>query len=491
VGGFGRPRGIFDLPAKQARVEQLHALTLAPGFWDDGRTAQRILREADGLAAEISLWQDLLARAEELETLVELVEESGDSELASELDRSGQALAVDFERERTALLFSGEYDDRPAVVSISAGAGGTEATDWTEMLLRMYLRWAERHRFPTEIIDAQEGEQAGLKSVTVAVDGRRAYGWLRAERGVHRLVRISPYDAQKRRQTTFALVEVLPEAEDDVEIELDWDQIRVDTYRSQGAGGQHVNKTDSAVRLTHLPTGIVVQSQNERSQTQNKENATKVLKARLLERVLPSADGEPARETNVAAPDIARALVTDSVQPISNGLYARYGIVARMPLVHLAGRPDRAAALPALPTGVAVRPIQPDVLPPEMHRLDRELLGFEHPADHGLAIAAGRRPFAVEAPDGAFLGYGYASPVGHIGPVAVHDAGLLAPVTAALLGLVEPRGALAVWGPGAAGETFASLVRSGFQIDGFPLLLCWSRPFADFTRYLPQSPGLL
>jgi peptide chain release factor 2 len=254
-----------------------------------------VLREADGLEAEIGTWRDLLGRAEELETLLELVEESDDRELADELDRSAVTLTRDFERERTALLFSGAYDERPALLSISAGAGGTEATDWTEMLLRMYLRWAERHRFPTEIIDAQEGEQAGLKSVTVAVNGRRAYGWLRAERGVHRLVRISPYDAQKRRQTTFALVEVLPEVEDDVEIELDWDQIRVDTYRSQGAGGQHVNKTDSAVRLTHLPTGIVVQSQNERSQTQNKENATKVLKARLLERALEEKEAEVQR----------------------------------------------------------------------------------------------------------------------------------------------------------------------------------------------------
>ena len=245
-----------------------------------------MLREANGLREEVTTWRALATRAEDLQAALELLDEGPDAELEAELTRDAAALEKDVVRERTALLFSGEYDDRNAILSISAGAGGTEATDWAEMLLRMYLRWAERHRFKTEIVDRQEGDQAGIKSATVEIEGRRAYGWLRAERGVHRLVRISPFDSQNRRQTTFALIEVLPEAEDDVEIELDWDHIRVDTYRSQGAGGQHVNKTDSAVRLTDLKTGIVAQSQNERSQTQNKEMAIKVLKSRLLERAL-------------------------------------------------------------------------------------------------------------------------------------------------------------------------------------------------------------
>ncbi len=180
-------------------------------------------------------------------------------------------------------------------MTISAGAGGTEATDWADMLLRMYLRWCERHRFKADVIDSQPGEQAGIKSATVQVTGRNAYGWLRVERGVHRLVRISPYDAQNRRQTTFALVEVMPEADDDVEIELNWDEIRTDTFRSSGAGGQHVQKTESAIRLTHLPTGIVVTCQNERSATQNRELAIRVLKSRLLELELEKREEELRR----------------------------------------------------------------------------------------------------------------------------------------------------------------------------------------------------
>ena len=285
------------MPAKETELAELTERSADPNLWDDPNAAQSMLRRAEELREEIGTWRDLEARANGLVEIAELAEADGDggNGLQADLQRDLDSLSRDWDGLQSRLLLSEPYDERPAIVSVHAGAGGTESQDWAEMLLRMYMRWADRNRFKTEILDQTEGEEAGLKSVTVAVNGRWAYGRLKSERGVHRLVRISPFDSAKRRHTSFALVEVMPEVAEDAAVEIRDDDLRIDTYRSSGAGGQHVNKTDSAVRITHLPTGIVVTCQNERSQAQNKERAMTVLRGKLVERQQEEREAELAR----------------------------------------------------------------------------------------------------------------------------------------------------------------------------------------------------